>query len=44
MAALRVYVIPQVNAQLLSQVDKLEKKKERENGISFQMDFIHIQQ
>lgn len=34
MPALRVYGIPQVNAQLLSHVDKLEKKKERKKGIS----------
>lgn len=30
MPALRVYGIPQVNAQLLSHVDKLEKKKKKE--------------
>lgn len=29
MPALRVYGIPQVNAQLLSHVDKLEKKKRK---------------
>lgn len=43
MPALRVYVIPQVNAQLLSQVDKLGKKKKKKNGISFQVDSIHTQ-
>jgi len=32
MPALRVYGIPQVNAQLLSHVDKLEKKKERKKN------------
>lgn len=29
MPALRVYVTPQVNGQLLSQVDKLGKKKKK---------------
>lgn len=41
MPALRVYGIPQVNAQLLSHVDKLERKKKK--GISFQVESICIQ-
>lgn len=43
MPALRVYGIPQVNAQLLSHVDKLEKKKKKTKGVSFQVESICIQ-
>lgn len=43
MPALRVYGIPQVNAQLLSHVEKLGKKKKKKKGISFVVDSICIQ-